>query len=124
MKSPGIFYEQVRKAGRTIPSGVIRYCFAKSEKRVGEDCPDDLEQHVFKELKRQTALNPVWGLTEAGYDGDEYDEEETTTVQVELVSEIVKTIWWVYTLLVDDDTTMGIVSEVSQQVKELPENMK
>ena len=64
-----------------------------------------------------TAKNHVWGPV----DEEDFAEEDSTTVQVELVSKILKNSWSVYTCWVDDDTTMSQIAKKSFEIQPLPQ---
>ena len=76
------------------------------------------------ELRLQKARNPDLDLTAAGYDEDENLDDAFGTIQVEVVSQVIRTTWVAFTLKVDDDTTMSMIAKVCAEIQPLPKYPK
>ena len=82
-------------------------------------CPD-LSTSVMRELVKLTPRDHVWDIQHE----NDFAEEESLTIQVELVSVVLTTTWSVFTARVDDDTTMqDVIDVVSDEIQPLPSGM-
>ena len=97
------FFDQWQILGWLILVCIQRVCFSKQRalrffnKAFGIEGDEhlhypDVIRSVLTQLKQQKALNPV-NLVACGYDADDFEIEETVTIQAEIVSTTLKTSW-------------------------------